>query len=91
MDEETITRGELNAALIRLRYAILNAGEIFKDVKAHREPKWAAFDLVQDAEGVVWQMSPSGSWWKMGQSGLFLPAVPVRPLVKLGNAKPEGN
>lgn len=93
-NEETITRAELSAALERfarkrLYGKALLSDEIFSDVKAHREPEWVAFDLVQDADGAVWQRSPnSGSWWKMGREGLYRHALPVRPLVKLGNAKP---
>jgi hypothetical protein len=87
--EEKITQKELAESFRRTglisdeMYSSL-AERYFKDIIAHREPKWHTGDVVRDAEGVVWECQVGQqSWIKLGSASRFLFDVPRRPLKKL--------
>lgn len=88
-DEDTFTEAEIEEAVRRLRYGVLNSREIIADIKAHREPEWREGDVVKDANGVVWLRAYNsardrvGGWERPGTNGFFNHNAPMRPLKRM--------
>jgi hypothetical protein len=56
---------------------------IFDDIKANREPAWKPFDVVIDANRVVWQRTLTGLWQRFGGTGLHGDSTLARPLKRM--------
>lgn len=80
---ETITRGELSDALVRMGYVSLHADRLFADMKQNKAPEWEPGDLVRDAGGEVFQRGSDRNWVWMGHGGTWSDSKPLRPLKRL--------
>lgn len=88
MNEDTFTEAEIEEALSRLVFHALHASDITDVIKAHREPKWRAGDVVKDANGVVWLRAYNSArdrvgWERPGTNGFFNHNAPMRPLKRM--------
>ena len=86
-DDDTITVGELRAALIRNNISISRsqcdnlADRLAADIHAHREPDYPEGTVVQDADGKKWLRTGVRSWKLQIWSGrVYDNSEPRRPL-----------
>lgn len=86
--DQLITRNELDAALVRMRYTGgLHADNIVRNILEHREPKWEFGDVVRDANGCIFKRAAAdGGWWTTGNSQVLSDSTPKRPLTRLVEA-----
>ena len=87
ISEETITLGELEAALRRMGYTYPHFRSIFENIKMHREPEWKVGDVVKSAGGNVWMRTYADRWLAPGLGGTYPDNHLTRPLTRL---VPEG-
>lgn len=82
--QEAITQAELDTAFARLYYARdVNAGNVFRDVMAHREPVWCEGQVVRDADGKIWKRQYNKQWTQLGTGQWFGDQQPERPLTPI--------
>lgn len=82
--QEAITQTELDAAFVRLHYSRdVHAGNIFRDVMAHREPVWKVGQVVRDARGQIWKRQDRRQWTSLGTGQWFGDQQPERPLTPI--------
>lgn len=85
---ESFTFTELSDALRRLGYADFtteqHARRIYNDIIDHREPKWAAGDIVRSDTGTVFTRLSTDNWRNELDGATVSHKYPTRPLKKIG-------